>query len=536
MRRSIGLAVLLYAAWMLPALFGHDPWKPDEAYSFGLVYELLNGSSWVTPMLAGEPFMEKPPLFYLSAAGFASMLSHVLPLHDGARAATAFYMALSAAFVGLASREMSGRDAVLPGVALFLGSTGLLIPGHLLITDIALLAGIAAMLYGLLLGLRRPNAGAVITGIGIIIGFLSKGLLALGVAALLAIVLPALHARWREPWYRRFLLVAGLVALPGVAVWPLLLHAQSPRLFEDWLWANNIGRFVGSNNLGPAARPLHYLWVLPWFALPALPLAIYGIWARRGTLARDACHVAVLAGAAAVFAVLSLSATARQLYALPLLVPLALAAVPGVAALPERWTRLLCRVATAIMITILLILWLAAIAWAAGWLSSLHDRLALPSRGVPFSAVWPVIAASAYTAAFFVARHYSAASPWRPALVWAAGMTAAWGVAASFFLGLADCHKSYAPLMADLGAHLPPAYTCMASRDLGEPQRALLHYHLGIRTRRVETRTDAGACDLLVIEHRPGAETDAGPNYERIWTGKRRRSSADNLALYRRIP
>ncbi|HWI13002.1 MAG TPA: glycosyl transferase, partial [Burkholderiales bacterium] len=93
MRRSIGLAVLLYAAWMLPALFGHDPWKPDEAYSFGLVYELLNGSSWVTPMLAGEPFMEKPPLFYLTAAGFASLVSHVLPLHDGARAATAFYMA-----------------------------------------------------------------------------------------------------------------------------------------------------------------------------------------------------------------------------------------------------------------------------------------------------------------------------------------------------------------------------------------------------------------------------------------------------------
>ena len=35
-------------------LVGHDPWKPDEAYSFGLVLDQLERGDWVVPMLAGE--------------------------------------------------------------------------------------------------------------------------------------------------------------------------------------------------------------------------------------------------------------------------------------------------------------------------------------------------------------------------------------------------------------------------------------------------------------------------------------------------
>ncbi|HXD51395.1 MAG TPA: glycosyl transferase, partial [Burkholderiales bacterium] len=76
---------VLVAAWLLPGLIGHDPWKPDEAYTFGLVYSLLKDGGWVVPMLAHEPFVEKPPLFYLSAAAIAKLFSPLLPLHDAAR-------------------------------------------------------------------------------------------------------------------------------------------------------------------------------------------------------------------------------------------------------------------------------------------------------------------------------------------------------------------------------------------------------------------------------------------------------------------
>jgi 4-amino-4-deoxy-L-arabinose transferase-like glycosyltransferase len=58
---------VLVVAWMLFGLIGHDPWKPDEARYFGVVLEFLRGGDWVVPTLAGEPFVEKPPLFYALA-------------------------------------------------------------------------------------------------------------------------------------------------------------------------------------------------------------------------------------------------------------------------------------------------------------------------------------------------------------------------------------------------------------------------------------------------------------------------------------
>jgi len=34
-------SLVLLAAWIALGLFWHDPWKPDEAYTFGLVYHIL---------------------------------------------------------------------------------------------------------------------------------------------------------------------------------------------------------------------------------------------------------------------------------------------------------------------------------------------------------------------------------------------------------------------------------------------------------------------------------------------------------------
>src|SRR6185503_1195136 len=102
------LLVLFCAAWIIPGLVGHDPWKPDEAHTFGVVYEIIRGGSWVVPSLAGEPFLDKPPLFYLTAAATAQLFSIVLPLHDGARLATGLWMAVTFAFTALAGREFYG--------------------------------------------------------------------------------------------------------------------------------------------------------------------------------------------------------------------------------------------------------------------------------------------------------------------------------------------------------------------------------------------------------------------------------------------
>ena len=86
---------LLCLIWLATGLIGHDPWKPDEITGFGAIYSMLQSGDWLAPAIAGEPFMDKPPLFYWTAALCAKLFSPILQPHDGARLASGLYTALT---------------------------------------------------------------------------------------------------------------------------------------------------------------------------------------------------------------------------------------------------------------------------------------------------------------------------------------------------------------------------------------------------------------------------------------------------------
>ena len=537
-RASIGAALLL-ACWIVPGLFGHDPWKPDEAYSFGVVYELLQGGSWVVPTLAGEPFMEKPPAFYLTAAAFADALRAVLPLHDGARAASAFYVTIASAFVACAARAAFGRGAGAVAVALFVGSLGLLLPAHLLVTDLAQLAGTSVALYGLLLGMRRPRLGGMWVGTGVGLAFMSKGLLMCGATAIALAVLPLLHEQWRTRAHVTMMLCALLAALPWLVIWPLLLHFQSPELFDAWFWDNQVGRFLGTNTLGPPAKPVHYLIVLPWFTLPALPLVLYGLIRHRDTLNRNPAFIAAMVVFVITLVVLSVSRTARELYALPLLVPLVIAAVPCLRSLPERAVRVIYALEGVVYTLLIATVCVFALALFTGVPASLHERIAGLRAGYTGGVGAAAIAvAAAYALAWPAAWIALRRHPDRAAYGWAIGLTAAWGVAASLFIGWVDAGKTYRPVVAAIAGRVPSDARCVASVDLGEPQRAMLHYFGGIRTHRVEVDARAlGACDYLLVQYRNGLSLATPPaDWQTIWEGTRAHDQVERFYLYGKAP
>ena len=85
-RQRCILAVLI-VAWMLPGLFGRDPWKADEAYTFGLVLHIIETGDHLVPTLAGEPFLQKPPLFFSTAAVFVKAFGSFLGFGNAARLA-----------------------------------------------------------------------------------------------------------------------------------------------------------------------------------------------------------------------------------------------------------------------------------------------------------------------------------------------------------------------------------------------------------------------------------------------------------------
>ncbi len=270
------VAICLFcSAWILPGLLGHEPWKPDEAHSFGLVYHILNHGNWLVPTLAGEPNMDKPPLFYWSAALFGWLFSPLLPLHDAARLASGFYMALTLICIGLSGRVLYGHGQGRMSVILLLGCLGLLVRAHQLIADLGLLSGFALCVYGLALNRERPVLAGLLAVTGVGIGFMCRGTLEPFVIWLTCLLLPVLFRDWRNRRYALCLLVAVLASMPWLSIWPYALYQRSPEFFQQWLWVQDLGRLYG---LAPADKEssfLYFLKTLPWFAWPALPLALW---------------------------------------------------------------------------------------------------------------------------------------------------------------------------------------------------------------------------------------------------------------------
>ena len=525
--------ILLCVAWVLPGLIGHDPWKPDEAYTFGVVYSMLQGGSWVVPHLAGEPFLDKPPLFYLSAAACARLFSWLLPLHDAARLVTGLWMGLTFVFVGAAARELHGDGRGGIAVLLLLGCFGLVVRSHQLITDVAMLCGFAMAYYGWALALRRPVGGGFWIGMGVGIAFLANGVLPLVILGLIALLLPAVSSHWRSRGYGVAFVVTVLVAAPWIVIWPLLLYKESPALFDRWLWDENIGVYLGTMP-GLSTGSTHYLEILPWYAFPAWLLALWALWRARAPGFSRPAVVLPLAGFAVTLALLSGSADARELLALPLLLPIALLAVPAPDALRRGASNAWYWFSVMAFSFFIAVFWFYWSGLELGVPARLHAHLHRIRPGYTPGFRWfPFLLGVAYTIAWFTLLVRLKRSAQRPLVAWVAGITAMWGIVATLFVGWVDTQKTYRNMITSLTLALPKDYDCLGSRDLTEPQRAMLHYFAGIITRREELM-HGRPCELLLIQGVPQYEVIPRGAWTKIWEGSRPRDKHERYRLYQR--
>jgi len=488
------------------------------------------------PVLAGEPFMDKPPVFFLTAAGFAVLFGGLLELHDAARLAAGFYMCVVLTFVALSARELYGREHGWVAPLALIGCVGLLIRAHQMIADTALLAGFAIGLYGLCLSARRPVLAGIALGTGAGLGFMAKGLLAPGLLGLCALLLPLVFSTWRRRGYLPVLLVACVAIAPWVTVWPLALNARSPELFNEWFWVNNFGRFLGLDDLAPESAPGEYFVMLLWYAWPALPLAAWVLWQRgREAFVTPQLQLPMLVFLVA-FVTLSVSADARELYAMPMLLPLSLLAAASIDALKRSAANFLDWFGIMTFGLLALVLWTAYVALLTGWPAQVSTRLSELHPGfVP--AFDPVVLAVAATATlFWIGLVWRVGRSNRRAIVnWASGLTLFWVLTNLFFLSFIDHGKSYRGMIDEMKPHIPASYGCMASQNLGESQRALLDYFAGVKTRRIERGQAAMAeCDLLLWQGWVWDPEPLGEPWVKLWEGARPGERKELYRLYRR--
>jgi len=535
---------LLCLAWIVPGLIGHDPWKSDEAYTFGVVYDLLRGGSLLNPMLAGEPFLDEPPLYYLTAAATAWLTSAVLPLHDGARLATGLYMGLTFLFCGLASRELNGRGHGALAALLLLGTFGLVVRSHQTITDVAPLAGFALAYYALALAQSQQGnrMGGLLFGTAVGVAFLSQGILETAILVLMAAILPLASTAWRTPGYVRTLGIAALIAVPAIAAWPLALHLHSPALLTGW-----VRHDLHTLLTGEGRDIFYFVRLMPWYAWPVWLVGCWSLWMAwrqrsqpsvaplQTRIFMPPAVVLPLTGLIVSFVALSLAGSARDLNALPLLPALALLAVPGVARLrrgaANAWLWFSVMAATFFIV----VGWFYWTALELGMPARLHAHLHRIQPGyTPGFKTLAFTVAACYTAAWFALLARLKHVAHRPVVAWAAGVTVIWAMLNTLFLPWIDTGKSYRSVFVSMQKSMPAQYRCMSSRNLGEPQRALLQYVSNIVTFRDEIAARRRTCDLLLIQG-IAQEEMAPAGWRKIWEGTRPGDKLERYRLYRRV-
>ena len=532
-RRPGLLAGLLCLLWLIPGMVGRDPWKPNEAQAFGAVFQMVRSGDLVVPALAGEPWLRSPPLYLAASAGVATLFEPLMPLHDAARLVNLLFLGAAFGLVAAAMREWHGGDRAWVAPLMLLGCVGLVQPGHQVVPDNALPATFALSAWGLALLPRRPVAAGVAMGLAIGLAFLAKGLVP--AAALLAVTLlePLLGGRDRRAAALRGCGLAVLVAAPLLAAWPLALHARDPELLREWLWVEEIGRYLGAGRPEAGAiSKLKFVAALSWFAWPVLPFSLWSLWQGRHRLLDPQWRIALTLFVVPLL-VLAGAHEPRELMALPLLVPLVLLAIPGLPSVPRGASYAL------FWFSLMFFLFFLAVAWFY-W--STVD-LGIPARASahmarmqpgyqPVRSPLLVAIAAAATLAWLVAMFNVRRSPERPFVAWASGATAFWIAAMTLMVAWADNVKSYRGVAESLRAHLPTGGACVSSITLSESMRGLLHYHANVLTRRVESGARAEDCPVLVVESKRGAEGMPEP-WHLVWEGNRPGDGRERLRLYR---
>ena len=528
------LSVVL--SFCLPGLVGHQPWKPDEGYIFAGIFHILQSGDWIVPHLAGEPFMEKPPLYHWVAAVTATLASPILPLHDGARLASGIFIGIALWATALAGRIAWGVGHGRVAVLIMLGTLGLLNTVPLMLPDLPLMAGFAVAMLGFVAHAFERKWAFAALGIGVGMGFLAKGLLAPGAIALAAVALPACFAQWRDQRYLRMLLLALLVALPWLVAWPTLLYMRDPVSFVAWFWDNNIGRFVGFSVdvLGAATERGFWTKAFPWFLFPWWIFLGIGLWRTRASILRDTGMQVGLAVALTLALVLVIAGSARVIYALPLLPALALASTGVLKHVPIRLWHVLGALGSVLALSIGLLSWYL---WGTLTSSGHAPEWQWIARNLPLTfelpISMPVVAAAALLSAGWLAiLFYCRRIAQGALLLWTASLAISWALPMLLLLPWLDSAKGYREVYASMANALPSTYSCIQSEQLGESERGILQYSQGIITVREEA-TPLAKCPFMLRQLRTmSAVPVAKGDWVLLWTGTRPNCQNERFELF----
>jgi 4-amino-4-deoxy-L-arabinose transferase-like glycosyltransferase len=255
----------------------------DEPRYAQVAREMLERHDWITPVLGGQPWLEKPPLYYWQAMvayavfGVSDWAARLPSALDATLLVLAVYFFLR--------RFRTGFE--LDGALITASSAGIIGYARAASMDMALAA---AFTVGMLGWWAWRESGKKLYLL-IFYGFMALGMLAKGpVAPFLAAVVIVLYAAavrelrvaLKTLWLPGILLFCA-IALP----WYVAVQIRNPVFFREFILEHNLARF--SKNLYHHTEPFWYylpvtaLALAPWtvFVIAALIEPVRLWWAKR---------------------------------------------------------------------------------------------------------------------------------------------------------------------------------------------------------------------------------------------------------------
>lgn len=327
-RESLSVAVLLIVTCLLFFCRLRSPLlEPEEARYAEIPRQMLAADRWLVPLLHGQDYLDKPPLFYWlvmtgyrmfgvsegTARGVVGMISllTIVAVYGWGRRVFGTRGGLLAAFVLVLCPDFVYRGRMItPNGLLALCTTAALASGHV-------------ARFGPQLRWGWWTFAGLATGLGL----LSKGPVAL------ALVLPPLMViGWLDRRLARVRLAAWS-ALIGMALlvagpWYIAVARQCPDFGGYFFWFHNVRRYLDPFD---HAKPVWFyvpqllLGLLPWTLLLVPFIRVLARRDRRMATRRSGALGFALVTAVWGLVFFSLAGSKRPVYLLPVLPPLALA-------------------------------------------------------------------------------------------------------------------------------------------------------------------------------------------------------------------
>jgi 4-amino-4-deoxy-L-arabinose transferase-like glycosyltransferase len=493
--------LLLCAAYVLPGVFGRDPWKNADLTAFGQMLAMAEArTSWLTPALGSVP-TDAAHLPHWIGAAFIALTT---PWLDPALAVRIpFALLLTATMVALwyGSFALARTEAAQPlpfafggeahtvdyaraiadaSILALIATLGLLQLGHETTPELAQLAAVATTQWAIAVAAfhpRRARAGILLALPALACSGAPSVAAALGVAGALICLRSRNVAVRRFGWW-----VAAATALGCAAA----------LLLDQWAWR------LTSPFSGRALLHVARQWL--WFLWPAWLLALWALWQWRHHLTRRHLSIPLAVTIIGLVACLVMGGSDRAL----------LLGLPGVAVLAAFALPTLRRstgsaidwFSVFLFSLIALAVWLIYVAMQIGVPAKIAANVAKLAPGFKPQFGWlPLLIAIVATAAWLwlvrwrTARHRAAI--WRSLVLPAGGVVLAWNLAMTLWLPPLNYARSYRPHVALLKRHIPNGVSCIAAPGLPRALTAALEYH---GRWRVDTRSEAGdgECPILV--------------------------------------